>query len=173
MFQDYALFPHLNVLQNVAYPRGGLFARHVGKKERIRALELLKSFGIAHLERHLPHEISGGQKQRVALARAINSDPRLLLLDEPFSAFDPLLRQEARKEIISLLKQFPIMAIIITHDPEDVEAFAGQLIFFRDGHATMAPEWASLRAHRQNAADCLRKLEAALNWAGNGKESIR
>ncbi len=138
--QDYALFPHLTVLQNVAYAHTGPFARHVGKREREGAREMLGRFRIDHLAGRYPHELSGGQRQRVALARALNAAPRLLLMDEPFSALDVPLREALRAEIRELLAQLGIPSIIITHDPADVEAFGGARVVFEGGRASLAAD---------------------------------
>ncbi|MDE6733925.1 MAG: ATP-binding cassette domain-containing protein [Desulfovibrio sp.] len=136
--QDYALFPHLTVLQNVAYAHTGPFARHVGKREREEAREMLGRFRIDHLAGRYPHELSGGQSQRAALARALNAAPRLLLMDEPFSALDVPLREALRREIRELLGELAIPSIIITHDPADVEAFGGARVVFEGGRASLA-----------------------------------
>ena len=93
-------------------------------------LDLLE---IAHLADRRPSQISGGQKQRVALARALLISPRLLLLDEPFAALDPLLRIRMRKEIAGILDNCGVPLIMITHDPEDVDAFAEDLAVYADG----------------------------------------
>lgn len=163
MPQDYALFPHLNVLQNVAYSRSGLFARHISAIQKSQTVALLERFGLANLSSHLPEQLSGGQKQRVALARAINYSPRLLLLDEPFSALDPLLRQHLRREILDILEELSIPAIIITHDPDDVDAFAGELVLFKCGQAAPVPEWDNIRASFVTSAEALRHLYLAGN----------
>lgn len=159
MFQDYALFPHLTVLQNVAYARSGLFARRLSGEEVARAGDLLHKLGIAHLGEHRPAELSGGQRQRVALARALNSSPQLLLLDEPFSALDPLLRQELREEIHAYLDEFAIPSIIISHDPEDVESFCGRLVLYDGGRAKKIDDYWERRRHFPNAFACLRALQ--------------
>lgn len=159
MFQDYALFPHLNVLQNVAYPRSGLFGRWLSRIEAERGREWLHKLGIGHLGEYRPQELSGGQKQRVALARALNSSPRLLLLDEPFSALDPLLRQELREEIHAYLEEFAIPSIIISHDPEDVESFCGRLVLYEGGRAKKIDDYWERRRDFPNAFACLRALQ--------------
>lgn len=138
MPQDYALFPHLTVLQNVAYARSGLFGRRVAAPERERALALLERFRIPGLGARYPHELSGGQRQRAALARALNAAPRLLLMDEPFSALDVPLRAALRREIREILANLAIPCIIITHDPADAEAFGGALVVFENGRASLA-----------------------------------
>ena len=119
MFQDYALFPHLSVLHNVAYAGTGLLPWRLNGEQRTWAMDLLERLGIAHLARLYPGNLSGGQKQRVALARALGTRPSLLLLDEPFSALDPLLRERLRGEIQEILAAFTIPAVIISHDPHD------------------------------------------------------
>ena len=136
--QDYALFPHLTILQNVAYAHTGIFGRVVGKEERGKALALLERFRIPQLGGRYPHELSGGQRQRAALARALNAAPRLLLMDEPFSALDVPLREALRREIRDLLAALAIPSIIITHDPADVEAFGGARVVFEGGRASLA-----------------------------------
>lgn len=159
MFQDYALFPHLSVLQNVAYARTGCWPWRICAAERAKAQAMLERFGIGHLARHLPVQLSGGQRQRAALARALNADPQLLLLDEPFSALDPLLRERLREELLELLADLTIPAVIITHDPDDVDAFAGGLILYNHGRARQVPDYQRLRRDFATAGQCLRHLQ--------------
>lgn len=159
MFQDYALFPHLTVLQNTAYSGSGLFGRHIDAREKEKAMAMLEKFGIAHLAGHYPSEISGGQKQRAALARAINADPDILLLDEPFSALDPLLREKMRHEMLEMMENFALPAVIITHDPDDVDEFAGALVLFDAGRAHVERSFREERKKFASSAQCLRKLQ--------------
>jgi molybdate transport system ATP-binding protein len=133
LFQDYALFPHLNVRQNIGFGlRQGWFnprarSSHAQVDYWLDALEL-KSVAGNH-----PLQLSGGQKQRVALARALVSQPRLLLLDEPFSALDSALRQRMRRELSDLQTRLDIPMVLITHDPDDVAAFGDQVVQVSDG----------------------------------------
>ncbi|MBD5538876.1 MAG: ATP-binding cassette domain-containing protein, partial [Desulfovibrio sp.] len=136
--QDYALFPHLTVLQNVAYAHTGPFGRHVDAQAKEQARTMLERFRISPLAGRYPLQLSGGQRQRVALARALNAAPRLLLLDEPFSALDVPLRAAMRQEVRELLAALAVPSIIITHDPADAEAFGGALIVFQGGRAVPA-----------------------------------
>ena len=118
VFQDYALFPHLNVLHNITFGLKGL-----NRKARYqRAMELLDMMDMQGLEKRMPHQLSGGQQQRVALARSLAPGPRLLLMDEPFSNLDATLRAETREEVRNLLKEIGASAILVTHDRE--EAFS-------------------------------------------------
>ncbi len=118
VFQDYALFPHLDVGRNVGF---GL--QHLPRAEREqRVTEVLALVGLAGAERRFPHELSGGQQQRVALARALAPRPDLLLLDEPFSNLDVDLRERLAHEVRNILKAANATALLVTHD--QLEAFA-------------------------------------------------
>ncbi len=123
VFQDYALFPHLSVEANVDF---GI--RHLpGAQRRQRTQEVLDLVGLAHAAKRAPHQLSGGQQQRIALARALAPNPRLLLLDEPFSSLDVDLRERLAQELRAILKQAGTTALFVTHD--QMEAFAvGELI---------------------------------------------
>jgi molybdate transport system ATP-binding protein len=126
--QQYALFPHLNVQENIAF---GL--RGVSAAERQRRVgELLELVGLAGLEHRRPRHLSGGQQQRVALARALIVKPRILLLDEPFSALDSGIRQPLREHLLELQQALGFRALLVTHDLADA-AIAGQRLHFRQG----------------------------------------
>jgi len=131
VFQDYALFPHLTVLQNVAFAQTRSWHNRKafnGETENVLASVHLESFAHAY-----PSDLSGGQRQRVALARAIVSRPRLLLLDEPFSALDSELRAKLRAELIEIRQRAGIPMLVITHDASDVAAFGGKTVHVDNG----------------------------------------
>jgi len=118
VFQDYALFPHLTIAENVAF---GLRALPRGERAD-RVAEMLELVGLADTARRAPHQLSGGQQQRIALARALAPQPRLLLLDEPFSSLDVDLRERLAQDVRTILKRIGATALFVTHD--QMEAFA-------------------------------------------------
>jgi iron(III) transport system ATP-binding protein len=118
VFQDYALFPHMDIGRNVAF--GIMHLPDAERRERVR--EVLALVGLEASRRSMPHELSGGQQQRVALARALAPRPQLLLLDEPFSNLDVDLRERLAMEVRSILKAAGATALMVTHD--QLEAFA-------------------------------------------------
>ena len=132
VFQNYALFPHLTVRENIAF---GLQKRlwQKSSEEADKVGKYLDIFGLADCAACFPKDISGGQSQRVALARALIPEPQLLLLDEPFSALDPYLRNKTRDEFQSLIDQFRIPVILITHDYDDLSVFADVVAVFDEG----------------------------------------
>lgn len=122
MFQDFALFPHLDVQDNVAF---GLVEQRVPKKDaRDRARQLLSVFGLAAHAGSKVWKLSGGEQQRVALARALITAPRLLLLDEPFSALDAELRASLRAEFAQRITDAGIAAVLVTHDEAEARVMA-------------------------------------------------
>jgi molybdate transport system ATP-binding protein len=133
VFQDYALFPHLSVARNVSFGLKGGWNWRLPLKERLRLEEVLEIFELTPLKDQLPRDLSGGQRQRVALGRALIRRPRLLLLDEPFSSLDALLRAKMRQELLKIKERFAIPVMLITHDPEDVAALAETLVVYDHG----------------------------------------
>ena len=133
MFQDYALFPHLSVLQNVAYARTGCWPWRICAAERAKAQAMLERFGIGHLARHLPVQLSGGQRQRVAIGRAIVRDPAVFLMDEPLSNLDAKLRNQMRAEIIKLREKIDTTFIYVTHDQVEAMTLGDRIVIMRDG----------------------------------------
>src|SRR5207302_5434335 len=133
VFQDYALFPHMSVLDNVAY---GLRVNGVGKRERAeRAEQALAMVRLPGVEGRRPIALSGGQRQRVALARAIVNRPRVLLLDEPLGALDLKLRQEMQLELKSIQRELSerITFVYVTHDQDEALTMSDRIAVFSDG----------------------------------------
>lgn len=133
MFQDYALFPHLTVRQNVAFAlrKGWL---NPGRHEANEAVDRwIQTFGLQAIVGHYPHQISGGQRQRTALARALVSEPAALLLDEPFAALDKGLRERLRQELKALQVELRLPMLVITHDDDDVRSLAEEVICLEAG----------------------------------------
>jgi iron(III) transport system ATP-binding protein len=129
VFQDYALFPHLTVADNVSF---GL--RHLSAGQRAsRVEELLGTIGLAGQGERFPHELSGGQQQRVALARALAPNPKLLLLDEPFSNLDVDLRERLSHEVRDIIKAAGITAVLVTHDQHEAFAIADEIGIMAEG----------------------------------------
>ncbi|BDZ49172.1 ABC transporter ATP-binding protein [Frondihabitans sucicola] len=131
VFQQYSLFPHLTVLQNVEF---GLQMRRVDSaSRRRRAVEALEMVGLDHLAGRFAHQLSGGQQQRVALARALVTRPRVLLLDEPLSALDAKVRVSLREEIRRIQTELGITTLFVTHDQEEALAVADRVAVMRAG----------------------------------------
>jgi putative spermidine/putrescine transport system ATP-binding protein len=131
VFQDYALFPHLNVLDNVAY---GLMVKGVGRADRHRAAE--EALALVRLPGYgarRPGQLSGGQRQRVALARALVNQPRVLLLDEPLGALDLKLREDMQEELKALQKTLGITFVFVTHDQGEALSMADRVAVFNEG----------------------------------------
>jgi molybdate transport system ATP-binding protein len=133
LFQDYALFPHLTVEQNVGFALKRWWHRQLSIPAARRVSELMQLFELRGLEQSYPSQLSGGQRQRVALARALIRHPDVLLLDEPFAALDPLLRNRMRRELVDTRALFEVPMLVITHDPEDVALLAETLVVLEHG----------------------------------------
>ncbi len=131
VFQSYALFPNLSVADNVAY---GLVNRKVPKAQaRARVSELVQLVGLPGSEAKFPAQLSGGQQQRIALARALATSPGLLLLDEPLSALDAIVRVHLRQEIRSLQRKLGVTTIMVTHDQEEALSVADRIVVMNHG----------------------------------------
>lgn len=137
VFQNYALFPHMDVRQNIIYGLRGWDKKD--KDERLH--EMLRLLHIEGLEERYPSQLSGGQKQRVALARALAPKPGILLLDEPFSALDMVVRMRLRERIKIIQKELGIPVIFITHSPEEAFSLADRVVVLHEGkiHQTGSP----------------------------------
>ena len=149
VFQDYALFPHLNVEKNIAY---GLVEKGWGKgARRERVDELLRLVGLGGLENRRVSELSGGQQQRVALARALAPKPSLLLLDEPLSNLDLALREDLKGQLSTLLSNLDISAIYVTHDQDEAFTLAERIAVMRSGRILQVDDARTLYAQPRTA----------------------
>jgi len=129
MFQDFALFPHMTVLDNVRFGLTALPARDA----IIAAQSALERVGLAHYAAKYPHALSGGEQQRVALARALAPRPGVLLMDEPFSGLDSRLKDAIRADTLAILRESRATAIVVTHDAEEAMRMADRIALLRDG----------------------------------------
>lgn len=129
VMQDYALFPHLTVAENIAFGLSGHSAR---EKQQIVG-EMLEVMRLEGLGTRRPDRLSGGQQQRVALARALVTQPRVLLLDEPFAALDTPLRSRLRRDLVEVKQRFDLPILFVTHDLEEAHMLADQMAVYNDG----------------------------------------
>ena len=147
VFQDYALFPHLTVAENVGF---GLRGR---RAPRVR--EVLALAGLVGLDDRYPHQLSGGQQQRVALARALAPEPHVVLLDEPWSNIEPVLRASMRQELASILRATGVTVLLVTHEQEEAFSLADRVALMQEGSIVQvgAPEEIYYRPATRWAAD--------------------
>jgi iron(III) transport system ATP-binding protein len=127
VFQDFALFPHMDVAANVA------FGMPSGVDKRDRTERMLALVGLAGLGRRMPHELSGGQQQRVALARTLAAEPKLVLMDEPFSNLDPGMRARVRSEVRKLVEALGMTTVFVTHDQEEALSISARVAVMLNG----------------------------------------
>jgi iron(III) transport system ATP-binding protein len=163
VFQDYALFPHLSVEDNVAYALGR-------SPDRARVSEVLSLVGLERLAERHPHELSGGEQQRVALARALAPTPEVILLDEPFSNLDAALRTRVRREMRDILVGAGVTALFVTHDQEEALSLADRVAVMRDGCIEQegTPEEVYGRPRTRWVADFLGDAEIVPGIAAGG-----
>ncbi|MTI61778.1 MAG: ABC transporter ATP-binding protein [Firmicutes bacterium] len=129
VFQDYALFPHMTVAKNITY--GFTDLKKAERRKRLN--EVMELVDIKELADRYPYQLSGGQQQRVALARAIAPQPRVLLLDEPFSNLDANLKDKIREKLKEIIKKINITTILVSHDIEDALNIADRLVIIKEG----------------------------------------
>jgi iron(III) transport system ATP-binding protein len=149
VFQDLALFPHLRVAENVAFglPRGA---------DARRIADLLALVGCADYAGRFPHELSGGQRQRIALARALAPAPAVVLLDEPFSSLDAVLKRQVRDEVVSILRRAGTTAMLVLHDPDDALSIGDRVAVLESGR--LAQLDAPRMVYRRPATACVARL---------------
>ena len=138
VFQDYALFPNLNVMQNITY--GLKNTPNISTQEEVN--ELIELLGLKpHLNKKID-QLSGGQKQRVALARTMVMKPKILLLDEPLSALDGVIKESIKEKIKQIARDYHLTTIIVTHDPEEALTLSDKVLIVNDGSISQygAPE---------------------------------
>ncbi|GCL62370.1 putative 2-aminoethylphosphonate ABC transporter ATP-binding protein [Pseudaquabacterium pictum] len=168
VFQSYALFPNLSVADNVAY---GLVNRKAPKAQiRARVSELVALVGLPGSEGKYPAQLSGGQQQRIALARALATSPGLLLLDEPLSALDAIVRVQLRQEIKRLQRQLGVTTIMVTHDQEEALSVADRIVVMN--HGVIEQVGTPLQVYREPAsafvADFVGRINALPARVGDG-----
>ena len=145
VFQNFALMPHRSVLDNIAMP---LEIRGISKNQRMKVAE--KTLAMVELSgwgNKFAHELSGGMQQRVGLARAIASDPEILLMDEPFSALDPLIRRQLQNEFMALASEMRKTTVFITHDLDEAVRIGHRIAIMRDGRVVQVGEPADIVMH--------------------------
>lgn len=140
VFQSFALWPHMNVAEHIRFPirTHKSTPSHIKSNEQTRIQEVLNMSGLTHLAERMPHELSGGQKQRVAIARAIAPQPSLLLMDEPLSSLDAMLRMDMRREIQQVHRSTESAVVYVTHDQGEALAMADRIIVMKDGRIEQA-----------------------------------
>jgi molybdate transport system ATP-binding protein len=147
LFQHYALFPHLSVRENVGFGLTSWSRRRLSAADQEQVQSLLDTFGLAAMADSRPRTLSGGQQQRVALARALASQPKLLLLDEPFAALNPMLKGSLRRELAEVRRRWDIPVLMITHDIEDVLELGDAAFVFHEGRVVQEIDLHSGVAH--------------------------
>jgi glycine betaine/proline transport system ATP-binding protein len=168
VFQNFGLLPHRRVLENIAF---GLELRGESKATRLaRAEEMLGLVGLDGMADRYPEELSGGQQQRVGLARALAGDPEVMLLDEPFSALDPLIRRDMQNEVIRLHHELGKTMVFITHDLAEALKLGDHVMIMRDGKAVQIgrPEELVARPANEYVEDFVRDIPKShvltLHW---------
>ena len=131
LFQDFALFPHLTVLDNTTFGLSRIKARH---RKKTMAVDALTRVGMQDFLHAYPHQLSGGQQQRVALARALAPGPEIILLDEPFSSLDTRLRTQIRDQTLHILKDTGVATVMVTHDQEEAMFMADRIVLMNQGN---------------------------------------
>jgi len=164
VFQDFALWPHMTVYENVAF---GLRARKQTKNINDLVSNALQAVRLDGLEKRYPHQLSGGQQQRVAFARAIVIEPKCILFDEPLSALDAILRDEMRAELKALVNQLEITAVFVTHDQIEAMSMSDTIMVMNNGRVEQ--EGSPEGIYHSPACTFVAKFVGRSNWIGNDK----
>lgn len=172
VFQNFALWPHMNIYEHVRFPirTHKVTPRAIREREDERINEVLQLVGLAHLAKRMPHELSGGQKQRVAIARAIAPQPALLLMDEPLSSLDAMLRMDMRREIQSVHRETGSAIVYVTHDQGEALSMADRIVVMKDGQIEQVgtPQEIYLRPQTEFVARFVSKANLIQgSWSGN------
>lgn len=144
VFQEYALFPHLTIFDNILYGISKM------KNKKTRVQEMLDLVGLSDMGKRYPHQLSGGQQQRVALARALAPKPSLLILDEPFSNLDSMLRTQLRNEVFDIIKKTGVSVLFVTHDTQDALSVADEILILQKGKVVQKDAAANLYVKPNN-----------------------
>jgi len=172
VFQQYTLWPHMTVFENIAF---GLKLRRMGSQEIERKVqEGLDLVGLEGYDERYPRQLSGGQQQRIALARALVLEPKILLLDEPFSSLDALLRVRLREELRRIQRKLQITAIFVTHDQEEALSLADRIALMNAGHIEQLAPPSELYANPRTlfAADFIGAMNLLPAVLSNGQLQI-
>ncbi|MEZ4732303.1 MAG: ABC transporter ATP-binding protein [Caldilineaceae bacterium] len=172
VFQQYTLWPHMTVYENIAF---GLNLRRMPRQEIQRKVaEGLELVGLGGYEKRYPRQLSGGQQQRIALARALVLEPKILLLDEPFSSLDALLRVRLREELRRIQRKLKITAIFVTHDQEEALSLADRIALMNAGHIEQLDGPSNLYANPRTlfAADFIGAMNLVSATIRNGRGQV-
>ena len=169
VFQSYAVWPHMNVWDNIIFP---LKIKKIKNAEQ-KVKDVLAMVKLSGLEKRFPFELSGGQQQRVALARALVSEPKILLLDEPLSNLDAILREELGAEIRRLQKELSLSTILVTHDQKEAISLSDQVVLLEQGtiNAQGSPEDLYFKPPTEFCASFLAGAQKIQNHTSNDKEA--
>lgn len=172
VFQSFALWPHMNVTEHIRFPirTHKDTPAHIRGQEEQRIRQVLELTGLSHLAERMPHELSGGQKQRVAIARALASEPSLLLMDEPLSSLDAMLRMDMRREIQQVHRSTGSAIVYVTHDQGEALAMADRIVVMKDGRIEQAgtPQDIYLRPETEFVARFVSKSNLIQGrWSGS------
>jgi len=168
VFQDFALWPHMTVFENISF---GLKATGQTKDLKKNVMEAIEMVRLQGMEQRYPHQLSGGQQQRVAFARAVVMKPKLVLFDEPLSALDAILRDEMRSELINLVHNIGLTAVYVTHDQTEALAMSDEIVVMNKGEILQigSPE----RIYRTPAHPFVARFIGKSNWVLPDKQVIR